>query len=259
MLNSLNNYLAIQGMNEPLNLQEELMFDIETYPNYFLISFIAKGKYTFSFEMQNDSFNQYYELAFVCLNFVLVGYNSNNYDVPMLRHLLSQKATNRSLYELSVDIIENEMRWQDLVTKYEFNERIKLNTYDIMPVAPDPSQTSLKMYSARLLSEELQDLPYPPHIPLKPHEIDVVREYCNKDIRNTYKLRNQLSTEIEMRYFMGQKFGMDLRSLSDAQIGERVTISLIEKRLNKRLPKPMDYRNKVLRYFAPCFIEFSTP
>lgn len=259
MLDTLNNYLASQGMTESLNLQEELMFDIETYPNYFLISFIAKGNYTFSFEMQNDTFNQYHELAFVCLNFVLVGYNSNNYDIPMLRHLLSQKATNHSLYELSVDIIENEMRWQDLATKYEFNERIKLNTYDIMPVAPDPSQTSLKMYSARLLSEELQDLPYPPHIPLKPHEIDVVRKYCIKDIRNTYKLRKQLSTEIEMRYFMGQKFGMDLRSLSDAQIGERVTISLIEKRLNKRLPKPMDYRNKTLRYFAPCFIEFSTP
>lgn len=258
MLHSLNNYLAQQGMTEQLNLQDELMFDIETYPNYFLISFLAKDKYSFSFEMVNNRFTQYQELAFVCLNFVLVGYNSNFYDIPMLRHLLSQKATNQSLYELSKAMVENEQRKQDLENRFAFNDKIQINTYDLMPIAPDPNKISLKMYSARLLSEDLQDLPFEPHKHLTTDEMLIVREYCNKDIRNTYRLRKQLSTEIEMRYFMGQKFGMDLRSLSDAQIGERVTISLIEKRMNRRLPKPMDYSGKVLRYFAPSFISFQT-
>lgn len=259
MLNSLNQYLVVQGMKEHLEMGEELMFDIETYPNYFLISFLVKGKYTFSFEMLNNNFTQYQELAFVCLNFVLVGFNSNNYDILMLRHLLSQKANNETLFKLSTSIIEQELRYNDLKQQFAFNEKIKINTYDLMPIAPDPNKISLKMYAARLLTEELQDLPYDPHSPLSIDEINIVRAYCYKDIRNTFKLRSQLSTEIEMRYFMGNQFEMDLRSLSDAQIGERVTIALIEKRLNRRLPKPMNYSQKVLRYSAPNFIKFSTP
>lgn len=259
MLNSLNQYLATQGMTERLEMHEELMFDIETYPNYFLISFLVKGKYTFCFEMHENNFNQYLELAFVCLNFVLVGFNSNNYDLLMLRHLLSQKANNETLHKLSTSIVEHEVRYKDLKAQFPFNEKIKINTYDLMPIAPDPNKISLKMYAARLLTEELQDLPFDPHSPLSIEEINIVRAYCYKDILNTFKLRTQLSTEIEMRYFMGNQFDMDLRSLSDAQIGERVTISLIEKRLNRRLPKPMDYSKKILRYTAPSFIKFSTP
>lgn len=259
MINGLNQYLRSQGMNEPLSLKEELMFDIETYPNYFLISFLVKGKYTFSFEMVNNQFTQYQELAFVCLNFVLVGFNSNSYDIPMLRHLLSQKATNSSLHALSTALIEQELWYSQVKNDFAFNEKIKLDTYDLMPVAPDPNKISLKMYAARLLSEELQDLPYDPHTNLTLEEMGIVRAYCYKDIRNTFKLSTQLHTEIEMRKFMSNKFDMDLRSLSDAQIGERVIVSLIEKRMGKRLPKPMSYVGKILRYTAPTFIKFSTP
>lgn len=259
MINGLNQYLFSQGMREPLLPQEELMFDIETYPNYFLISFLAKGEYEFSFEMVNNKFTQYQELAFICLNFVLVGFNSNSYDIPMLRHLLSQKATNSSLHALSTALVEQELWYSEVKDDFAFNEKIKLDTYDLMPVAPDPNKISLKMYAARLLSTELQDLPYDPHTNLTPEEMITVRKYCCKDLRNTYRLRTQLHTEIEMRQFMSQKFNIDLRSLSDAQIGERVIVSLIEKRIRKHLPKPKSYVGKVLRYTAPQFIKFDTP
>lgn len=260
MLNTLNAYLRTQGMTEPLDYGEELMFDIETYPNYFLINFLAKGKYVVSFSMANNvPFQQYNELAFICLNFTLVGFNSNYYDIPMLRHLLSQKATNSSLYELSKSLIEYEIRYYDLKNEFPFNERIKINTYDLIEIAPDPNKISLKLYSARLLAENLQDLPYDPHHLLSNEEMEIVYKYCIKDIVNTFKLRNQLHIEIEMREFMSKKFNMDLRSLSDAQIGERVTISLVEKELGRRLPSPMNYRGKILRYFPPEYVKFTDP
>ena len=259
MINALNQYLATQGCQELIEYGEEVEFDIETYPNYFLIQFLFKGKYVVAFEKRNNQpFSQITELAFICQNFVLVGFNSNNYDIPMLRHFLSANATNDSLYKLSKDLIENEMRWWDIKDRYSHNDKLVINTYDLIEIAPDPNKISLKMYSARRLCERLQDLPYEPDQKLTDEEITVVYNYCIKDIVNTYSLKCDLHTEIDMRKFMSQQFNMDLRSLSDAQIGERVTIQLVEKRLGRRLPQPMNYRGKILRYFSPSYIKFST-
>ena len=259
MINALNQYLAMQGCQDLVNYGEEVEFDIETYPNYFLIQFLFKGKYVVAFEKRNNQpFQQLTELAFICQNFVLVGFNSNSYDIPMLRHFLSANATNDSLYKLSKDLIENEMRWWDIKDRYSHNDKLFINTYDLIEIAPDPNKISLKMYSARRLGERLQDLPYEPHQKLTDEEIAVVYNYCIKDITNTHSLKCDLHTEIDMRKFMSQQFSMDLRSLSDAQIGERVTIQLVEKRLGRRLPQPMNYRGKILRYFAPQYIKFST-
>lgn len=259
MIDALNQYLAMQGCKDLVQYGEEVEFDIETYPNYFLIQFLFKGKYVVAFEKRNNQpFNQLTELAFICQNFVLVGFNSNSYDIPMLRHFLSTNATNDSLYKLSKDLIENEMRWWDIKDRYSHNEKININTYDLIEIAPDPNKISLKMYSARRLGEKLQDLPYEPHQKLTDEEIAVVYNYCIKDITNTHSLKCDLHTEIDMRKFMSQQFSMDLRSLSDAQIGERVTIQLVEKRLGRRLPQPMNYRGEILRYFSPTYIKFST-
>ena len=259
MIDALNQYLALQGCKDLVQYGEEVEFDIETYPNYFLIQFLFKGKYVVAFEKRNNQpFNQLTELAFICQNFVLVGFNSNSYDIPMLRHFLSNNATNDSLYKLSKDLIENEMRWWDIKDRYSHNDKLNINTYDLIEIAPDPNKISLKMYSARRLGERLQDLPYEPHQKLTDEEIAVVYNYCIKDITNTHSLKCDLHTEIDMRKFMSQQFSMDLRSLSDAQIGERVTIQLVEKRLGRRLPQPMNYRGKILRYFSPTYIKFST-
>lgn len=259
MLNSLNQYLAMQGCQDPVILGEEVEFDIETYPNYFLIQFLFKGQYVVAFEKRNNQpFNQLLELTFICQNFCLVGFNSNAYDIPMTRHFLSGQATNDSLHQLSVDLIENELRWWDISDRYQHNDKVRINTYDLIEIAPDPNKISLKMYTARRLGEQLQDLPYEPHQRLTDDEIQIVFNYCIKDIRNTHALKNDLHTEIDMRKFMSQQFCMDLRSLSDAQIGERVVIQLVEKRLGKRLPPPMNYRGKILRYFSPTYIKFST-
>lgn len=259
MLASLNQYLAMQGCQDPVTYGEEVEFDIETYPNYFLIQFLFKGQFVVAFEKRNEQpFTQLTELAFICQNFCLVGFNSNSYDIPMTRHFLSGQATNESLHRLSTDLVENEMRWWDISDNYPHNAKIFINTYDLIEVAPDPNKISLKMYSARRLGEKLQDLPYEPHQVLTDEEIKVVFNYCIKDIRNTHGLKKDLHTEIDMRVFMSKQFGMDLRSLSDAQIGERVTIQLVERRLGRKLPPPMNYRGKHLRYFSPTYIKFST-
>lgn len=259
MLNALNQFLAMQGCTEYVNYKDEVEFDIETYPNYFLIQFLFKNKYVVAFEKRNNQpFNQLNELVFICQNFTLVGFNSNNYDIPMLRHFLSANATNDSLYKLSKDLIENEIRWWELKDRYSHNDKVYINTYDLIEIAPDPNKISLKMYTARRLGSKLQDLPYEPQQILTDDEINIVYNYCIKDITNTNGLKSDLHTEIDMRKFMTNQFKIDLRSLSDAQIGERVTIQLVEKRLGRRLPPPINYRGKILRYFSPAYIKFST-
>lgn len=259
MLNSLNEYLKSQGCTEPLNMREEVEFDVETYPNYFLIAFLFKGKHVVSFEIRNNQpFTQLQELVFVCQNFTLVGFNSNYYDVPMLLHFASGSATNNTLYALSYDLIEKEVAWWKIKDSYK-HSNFKFDHYDIINVAPDPAKVSLKMYSARRLASQLQDLPFDPHTPLTDSQIETLRAYCVKDIVNTHGLKNDLHTEIEMRKFMSQQYNMDLRSKSDAQIGEAVALKLVEARLGRAVPKPINYKGKVLRYTVPTYIKFETP
>lgn len=256
MLSQLNNAL---NLKTPLQFQDELYFDIETYPNYWLCVFKTREGPVIHFSIKNNQpFEHLYSLAFICGNFCLVGFNSNSYDIPILQHVLSGKANNDSIYNLSVRLVENGEWWRNIKDKIPHNDRVHINTYDLIEPAPDPNKISLKKYSARILVEELEDLPFDPHQILSDEEINRVFNYCIKDVQHTLDLRNELHDEMQLRFDMSKNFNMDLRSLSDAQIGERVTIHYIEKRLGRKLPKPLDYRNKILRYRKPAYIKFQT-
>ena len=262
MINILNTLFQQQGLTDPILLQEEVMFDIETYPNYFNVTFLFRDKYTISFEMKNDEPCEYLQgCAYIVSNFVIVGYNSNNYDIPMLQHFLSGRATNTSLYELSKRMVEYGERWWHIRSEYEVFEFALLNTYDLIEIAPDPARVSLKTYAARLMADNLQDLPYEPHQTLTDEEIAVVANYCRNDVVKTKLLRDNLTVEIDMRKFMSDQFGMDLRSLSDAQIGERVSIKLCERRLGRKIQKP-DIKQlypRPLKYYPPEYLTFEHP
>ena len=136
-----------------------LVWDIELYPNYFLIAFksVKSGKVV-CFEWSPDSQPNKAKLRWLLEKFCIVGFNSIGYDDPILWLFLSD-GTFDDLLLASQMIIEGGARPSDI--EHHFGFRIeKTNHIDLIEVAP--GKASLKIYNGRLHGKRMQDLPYDP-------------------------------------------------------------------------------------------------
>jgi hypothetical protein len=235
-----------------------MLFDAEFYENYSMIAFksFSNGKIvTFDQTDQDQSNWDLLKLGWVMENFTIVGYNSRDYDVPMVRCAL-QGFRPKTLKGISNWIIF------DLVRPYEVEKKYNLvpvswNHVDLIEVAP--LRGSLKLYAGRLHCRRMQDLPYAPDAILKPEEITKLKRYCINDLDNTELLMNELAQQIELRTAMSNEYGIDLRSKSDAQIAEYVIASELTKLNGKKPERPEIPPGKKYYYTPPAFIAYQSP
>jgi DNA polymerase elongation subunit (family B) len=235
---------------------KRIAFDVECYRDYFLVMFRAiDNKKTHYFEMYPGHDLDRRRLAYVMQNFELVGFNSRNYDVPIITLALAG-ADNVELKQASDYLILNEQ-----ATPWNFEKRYtvhipQLNHIDLYDVAPGV-QVSLKLYGGRMHSPKLQDLPIEPDASISEADRATLREYCINDLDTTIDLHNKLVGQIKLREQMSEQYGQDLRSKSDAQIAEAVIRSEIEKIRGSRLSKPA-INTTPFKYRAPEWMKFRT-
>jgi hypothetical protein len=232
-----------------------LFFDVECYPNYFLVMFYrSDGKFR-SFEMFDGNPFDKDGLAALMRNdeIELVSFNGNSYDIPMC-HLANSGATLDQLKAASDEIITTGMRPYQFYRKHELKE-YPFNHIDLIEVAP--GQVGLKIYGGRLHSKRLQDLPYPPDIPLTSEQMVEVREYCKNDLLVTATLADFLKDQIDLRRVMSSQYGVDLRSKSDAQIAEAV-LKAEYVRLTREEPPKTEIMYESFKYEPPAYIRFQT-
>ena len=234
-----------------------LVFDIECYPNYFLVAFqdyVSKKIVTFDLFPGRKVFD-YHKLLWVMHNFCVVGFNSNRYDIPMVWLALSG-ATLDDLQEATVKLIQNNVWAKELQAEYHF--RIgNTNHIDLIDVAP--LKGSLKAYAGRLHAPRLQDLPYAPQTQLIEQQADDIKVYCINDLECTALLLKDLEPQLSLRQSMSEEYGIDLRSKSDAQIAETVLCSEVAK-LNHQWPKrPKIPAGYSFKYKVPDFVSYKTP
>lgn len=232
------------------------VFDVECYRNFFYVAFkcLANGKFV-AFEQSPDQTFNPNKLLWMLWRFCIVGFNSRNYDVPMLT-LAAKGATCDELKEASDFIIKgNNTPWN-----FEKEYKVQIQQYnhiDLIEVAP--LQGSLKLYAGRLHCETMQDLPFPEDHILSAEDAEVVRPYCCNDLANTELLFNELAPELQLRTEMSEEYGVDLRSKSDAQVAEAVINSELQKVLGYYPRKPKFDDSLVLQYNVPDFISYKSP
>lgn len=225
-------YRAPQPIHNPIEfftdqqLVEEkgnaFLFDIECFANFFLIAFksYVTGRVAL-FELSEHEQLQKDKLRWIAENMLLVGFNSRNYDLPMLWASLAGLG-NEALLNLSNEIIRMETPIGKLERKYRFHV-YETNDIDLQEIAPSAASfCSLKHYGARMHVETLQDLPFAVNSSLDEEQKQAIRLYCINDLDITGWLKTRLKAAIDLREKMGQTYGIDLRSLSDAQISEKV-------------------------------------
>ena len=236
---------------------------MEVYPNYTLIMVkrFETGELV-QFEQFTDPVSgkplstiDHAALKKIILSSTLVTFNGIGYDMPLALYIAIKKATPAEVYRANEDIIVNNMKWWNFEKVYG----VKVNDpaidhIDLMEVAP--LKGGLKVYSGRMHTKWMQDLPIAPGSLITPEQLDMLREYCANDLDNTIMLYKKLSGQIALREEMTKTYGIDLRSKSDAQIAEAVLKSEIEKITKKKVERPVE-TPAFFKYRAPAWIKFT--
>lgn len=230
-----------------------LIFDVECFPNYFLVSFMRDDGKIMHIEMRNDDKLDVAKLSQVMRSNTTLGFNSNSYDIYMIAAALENRSC-ADLKKVSQEIImSNAPPWKAVDVSIPRD----WDTIDIIDVLP--GQASLKIYGARINMPKLQDLPYHHNATLIDAQMDDVRDYCVNDLRVTKALADKVAAQLALRVEMGKQYGMDLRSKSDAQIAETVLKSEIEALSNSAL-RPLKLRDDAtVKYKDPGIVSFKDP
>jgi hypothetical protein len=236
--------------------REELIVDVECFPNYFLACFTSvQTGAVFGVEMVEEGppLNTSL-LGWILSNFLTIGFNSKSYDVPICQ-LAVAGLNNRQLKAATNRIIQDDQRSYDVMRAFKVKP-FDLDHIDLIEVAP--LRGSLKAYAGRLHVRKMQDLPFHPDTELTPDQITIVRWYCVNDITNTAALRECLRKHIELRYQLSGEYGVDLRSRSDAQVAEAVISAELTRLLGKKPEKPTIPIGTIYQYRVPEFIRYES-
>jgi len=234
-----------------------ICLDIEVLPNYFLIvikglqhnKYLKMDMYGAGTKLTREQKNK---LNNMLSKYTSFGFNSVKYDMPLINYALSG-ANCQQLYSASKDIVEKNQ--PDWLTYRKLD--IEPRRYDHFDVSePSPAvMISLKNYGTRVGSKKLQEFYLDPHLAIDESQKDGLRDYCENDVEVTHDLYEAIKDRIQLRVSMGEEYGLDLRSKSDAQIAETVIVSELKK-FGVTAKKPVLPSNFKAHYQAPDYIHF---
>lgn len=228
--------------------------DLECYPDYFLAKFYDEttGKF-YPFGMWDGQPLDVPGIVALLSTTTIITFNGVGYDEPMLT-LAVYGATNAQLKEANDDIIVRGLKPWEFYKKWGIEALPYIDHIDVMEVAPGV-RIGLKMYMARMHAPTIQDLPYDPSTRVDAMQRFVLSEYCSNDLTGTCLLRHEVADRIALRAAIGQRYGIDVRSKSDAQIAEAVIKAELSFKPNHRHIQD----GYSFNYEPPEYIKFATP
>ena len=182
--------------------EDIIFFDIEVFPNLFLVNWKIKGDNKPVVRMINPKQPEIEEL----LNFNLVGFNCRRYDNHMLYACL-MGYTNEQLYRLSQRIISGDKN-------AFFGEAYNLSYTDVYDFASAPNKQSLKKYEIQLGIKH-HELGLPWDQPVPKEKWLKVAEYCDDDVLATEAVFNYLSNDWTARTILSKMAGMSVNDTTN--------------------------------------------
>lgn len=245
------------------------VFDIENFRHYFLAAFKRHDiNKVVNYEMYDGKPLNVDGIRNIFRNHRVITFNGNNYDIPIIL-LALEGASNNELKNASDEIIQRNMKPWDFISDHRLKVPDYFDHIDLFEPSPGV-RIGLKKYGARMHMPWVQDLPLHHDAVVEPHHHAQIIRYCENDLDTTWQLYNTIRGEIEMRERMSEKYGIDLRSKSDAQVAEAVIKDQVQKKTGRVLWKEKKARQEAIAngteqrmpsqfvYTPPKFIQFET-
>lgn len=233
-----------------------LFVNVESYPNYFLITFKLHTKNKFiQLECgEGRKFNAQF-LSWIMHNYKTVGFNSYNYDL-LLIWLSYYRQDAGILKDATNDLIVNGIREYELKKEYKF-KTFQTSHIDLIKVAP--LKGSLKLYGARLHTRSIQEQPFDINQELNEFEIGELKKFNCNQLDITQDLFDFMKERLDLRESLTNEYHIDVMSKSDAQIAEAIIAQEVSKLNGKRVEKPKIEPGTVYRYSVPTWLTYATP
>lgn len=217
---------------------DDYVYDIETYINCFLCGIVhMKTGMRWIFEV-SDRRDQSQEFITTILSIRsqgrrMIGFNNEGFDWYVVQNLVQAGSfTARDAYNLAQKIIDGQrsnrfglMIWPDQRIVQQI-DLFKIHHFDNMA-----KSTSLKKLEVNMRSMSVIDLPYSPHEPLTPEQMDHVTEYMCHDITETAKFAWLSREQIAFREQLAERFPDlgDVLNFNDTKIGKKYFEMMLEK------------------------------
>lgn len=197
--------LAVADTNEaPI-----VFFDVEVFPNLFLVNWKVKGKGKPVVRMINPSPSEIEGL----LRFRLIGFNNRSYDNHMIYARL-MGYTNEQLYSLSQKLVSKDKAVQ---RKAKFGEAFNLSYTDVHDFAA--TKQSLKKWEIELGIHH-QELGLPWDQPVPEELWPKVAEYCDNDVIATEAVFDHLTGDWTARQILADLAGLTVNDTTNTLTGK---------------------------------------
>ena len=250
-----------------------IIYDIEIYPNYFLVVFKTDTgeTYEWSSELGVDDIKDPIEWIEnkEKENYIFVGWNNLNYDRFILQKFIQNykklEITElvKTLKNLSNQLINDPTysKMPSFKKEQELGLKNKRVDYDLMinTARPNPLggnfYTSLKEMGVRINHPILETLPFDPEKLLSKEQKTKLREYCYNDVEITYSLFKEFyKDKVKSKSLLIKKFKMPLNSFAwkEGTLVQNILVKTPKKELKK--VKIKEY----FQYFPLAKFDFKT-
>lgn len=245
------------------------VYDIETYPNVFTFTVKCFDGAFYVFEISdwvNDGvalFNFLMDLQ--RNNRRMVGYNNMGFDYPIVDILIKKggHVDALTLFKKCDAIINGgwDSRFGHVIWEPQVEQ---VDLYKIHHFDNDARSTSLKMLEFNMRSKSIQDLPFPPGVPLTREQVPVLIEYNKHDVDQTDKFLQLTLEQIAFRDELTERYGKNFTNHNDTKIGKDIFAIQLQK---AGIPC-YDSNNKPIQTIRPSvaladvilpWIQFNTP
>ena len=244
--------------------KELWIWDLETYPNFFLATFKNKitGKW-FEFEI-SDRYNDLDKLRIFLLNQCqgLIGFNNINFDYPVIHNSILKNNniwTSYDIYEEVEKIIANKYSaiWDNQIIIPQ------LDLYRIWHYDNKNKSCSLKWLEFAMRWSNLQELPYAVGSILTFEEMDNVRTYCRNDINATEQFYLKSLKHISLRQFYTNQEGINMMNASEIRMSKDIFGKYLAKEMKisvKELNQMRTHRKEIdIKDIIFDYIKFNNP
>jgi hypothetical protein len=220
-------------------MEQLLTYDLECWPNIF--TFTGLDRQTGQIYYFEVSWRVNHLAALLAAleywhnqGFIFVGFNNKGYDEPLLQGIIESVPAcinAHDIYLINDRIISTpwDQRFSNMIPSWRSYIK-QIDLFKIHHFDNASKSTSLKVLEFVMRSKSIQDLPYPPGIPVPENDevANNIREYNEHDVVKTEDFLKASMKAINFRFTMSEKYDRDFTNHNDTKIGKDYFIQQLE-------------------------------